>query len=86
MPANELPNIKISEEKEEEINLWLDEQIRAALLAREDLEQSWLEIYEWYEKVELDSNKDYPLKGAAHIMVQLMPTYCYRNTAKIMNT
>ena len=76
MPANELPNIKISEKKEEEINNWLDEQIRAALLAREDLEQSWLEIYEWYEKVELESKKDFPFKGAAHIMVQLMPTYC----------
>ena len=86
MPANELPNIKISEEKEEEINLWLDEQIRAALLAREDLEQSWLEIYEWYEKVELDSKKDYPFKGAAHIMVQLMPTYCERIKAKLLNT
>ncbi len=86
MPANELPNVKISEDKENEINLWLETQITNALLAREDLEKSWIEIYEWYEKVELESKKDFPFKGAAHIMVQLMPTYCERIKAKLQNT
>lgn len=86
MPANELPDVTISEEKLNEINLWLDQQIRDALLAREDLEQSWLEIYEWYEKTELETKKDFPFKGAAHIMIQLMPTYCERIKAKLINS
>jgi hypothetical protein len=86
VPAYDLPDLDISEEKEKEIARWLEDQLTNALLARESLVDLWLEIQEWYEKTELEEKKDYPFEGAAHLMVALMPTFIEQIKAKIHNT
>jgi len=86
MPPQDIPNLELSDDKLKEIIHWLDDEITNALLARETKQLLWLEIEEFYEKTTLDTKKDFPFPGAAYLMIALMPTYCEKIKAKIMNT
>jgi hypothetical protein len=86
MPANTLPDIKLSEAKRTQIVDYLYEQVTQALNDRSLLEDLWKEIQELYEKTELEEKKNFPFEGAAHIMIPVAPTYVEQIQAKIQNT
>lgn len=86
MPAESLPDVKLSQELEDEILDFLYTEITQTKLARSVLEKEWEEINTWYDKQTLDEKIDYPFEGAAHLMIGIMPTFCETIKAKIMNT
>lgn len=86
MPAEQLPDLKLTEEKVEEISNWLYTQLTAMQQDRAEWLQLWKDIEEYYDKTSLDEKIDFPFEGAAHLMIPLMPTFVETIKAKVANT
>lgn len=86
MSLPNLPEVEVSEEQQTTIFTFLEDEIRRNLAARQNREDVWIKIEEYYELFELTEKKDFPFEGAAHLMIGLMPMYVERAKAKMIKT
>jgi len=86
MPAQDVPDLSISKEKLEEINLWLYDQITHTKQDMDPVIDLWQEINKLYEQTELPAKKDFPFEGAAYLMIPIMPTIVEMMKSMLGNT
>lgn len=84
-PAD-LPDVDLSDEMREEIEVWLGEQLSDAKSRRQGVEDRWSEIQKLYEMTELEESKDFPFEGSAHLVIPIIATFTETIWAKIVNT
>lgn len=86
MPEQDFPDLKLSEETRDAIALYLYNELKNSITARQDAEDVWKDIQKLYEQLDVPEKKDIPFEGAATVMIPIIPTYVEQLHARLMDT